>query len=435
MPYAMGSWDFVDSDTPEIVHRYTGERLVRSGKLGDGLAPPGEDWFRFDYKSTGLNYPLAVRWSPERGQIVIDHNRSAELARQSGAGEEYPRWGAYARVDDLVADALWCWPGVVDIALTQMRNIVPHFDRERDRAGTACAGEPLLAIFRVGGYANREWRENFVIEDVLDLTRCRLRGEAWSGALFSSFAGREACWNLTDTAKFWTEYGQAVQTRNRLLLSPSCVRPAPYEYAGRACLKPDEVERQRKRIWPIGGPVPPGEGSRWPAMLVHDLPPYVTAGNDSVVAIVGDEVPRGHSTTRYWKLDSMNGTRRCLSPQLRATLHRNRYVGGPFAGPRCAVALLTVGFRGVGDGELTLGITSNCFSIPLYEAAPILIRDMVDALLSWRDVGSLMDDRPYSRWWSKPDGEVPDRFDVVAITSRFLGGRPVWTRGQIAYFC
>jgi hypothetical protein len=173
MSYAMGWWDFVESDTPQIIHRYTGERVVRSGPLGDGLAPPGEPWFRFDYQSAGLNYPLAVLWAPERGEIVIDHNRSAQLSRQSGAADEYPRWGAYARVDDLVADAFWCWPGIVDIAITQMRGIAPDFDRQRDRPSVPRAGEPLLAIFRLGGYSNRVWHENFVIEDVLDLARRR----------------------------------------------------------------------------------------------------------------------------------------------------------------------------------------------------------------------------------------------------------------------
>ncbi len=323
--------------------------------------------------------------------------------------------------------------GIVDIAITQMRGIAPSFDWQR-RPSVPREGEPLLAIFRLGGYSNRVWHENFVIEDVLDLTRCRLVGASWSGSLFSSFAGRQACTDLTEAATFWTQYGQAVQTTNRLLLAPDCVPPIPYEYASRDGLKPDEVDRWRKRIWPFGGEYRPTEGSRWPTTLVSGLPPHVFSGLNSVVAIVGDYLIRGHSTTWYWKLESWNGDRRCLRAQLRVT-SRNRYVGGPFAGPRYATALLNVDFRSEGDGELTLGPSSNCFTVPLYDAAPILIRDMIDAIFAWRDVASLMDDWRRSFWWSKVERATPDRFDLVAITSRFLGGRAVLPRGQLAYFC
>jgi hypothetical protein len=161
----------------------------------------------------------------------------------------------------------------------------------------------------------------------------------------------------------------------------------------------------------------------------------VISGNNSVVAIVGDQVPRGHSSTRYWKLESWNGSRRGLSPQLCIPWRSNRYVGGPFAGPRYATALLNVAFDSDGDGEITLGITSNCFTVPLYDAAPILIRDMIDALFAWRDAASLMDEWRQSFWWSKVERATSDRFDLVAITSRFLGGRAVLPRGQLAYFC
>jgi len=62
-----------------------------------------------------LTSPLAVRWAPERGEIVLDHNKSAEIwRRETGAGTAAPPFGAFIRVDDLVSDALWCWPGVID---------------------------------------------------------------------------------------------------------------------------------------------------------------------------------------------------------------------------------------------------------------------------------------------------------------------------------
>jgi len=435
MSYAMGWWDFVDSDTPQIIHRYTGERIVRSGPLGDGLAPPGENWFRFDYQSPGLNYPLAVRWAPEQGEIVIDHNRSAQLSRQSGATDEYPRWGAYARVDDLVADAFWCWPGIVDIAISQMRGIVPHFDRQRDHTSVPGLGAPVLAIFRLGGYVNRVWHENFVIEDVLDLTRCRLRGECWTGPQVTSFGGRPACRDMAEAETFRTQYGQAVQATNRLLLAPDCVPPSAYEYACRDGLNPDEVDRRRERIWPVGGPHPPGEKSRWPATLVSGLPPHVMSGNNSVVAIVGDTVPSGHSWTWHWNVESWNGDRRGLSPQLRATLHSNRYVGGPLTGPFSAAALLNLGFQSHGDGEITLGPSRNCFTVPLHDAAPILIRDMINAFFAWRDVAGIMGDYRFGSFWPEVKGATADRFDIVAVTSRFLGGRAVLPKGQLAYFC
>lgn len=255
---------------------------------------------------------------------------------------------------------------------------------------------------------------------------------------FRSFAGREACTDLTEAATFWTQYGQAVQTTNRLLLAPDCVPPIPHEYARRDWLKPDEVDRRRKRIWPFGGGFPPTEGSRWPATLVSGLPPHVISGNNSVVAIVGDYLTRGHgggTTWWNWNLESWIGSWRGLRSQLRVTSQCNRYVGGPFAGPRYDTALLNVAFDSDGDGEITLGPSSNCFTVPLYDAAPILIRDMIDALFAWRDVTSLMDDWRDSVWWTKGERATSDRFDLVAITSRFLGGRAVLPRGQLAYFC
>jgi hypothetical protein len=435
MSYAMGWWDFVDSDTPQIIHRYTGERIVRSGPLGDGLAPPGEPWFRFDYQSAGLNYPLAVRWAPERGEIVIDHNRSAQLWRQSGAADQYPHWGTYARVDDLAADAFWCWPGIVDIAIAQMRGIAPWNETLGGQPTLPRAGEPLLSIFRLGGYANRVWHENFVIEDVLDLSRCRLRGEFWAPGLFTEFGGIRTCHDLTDTATFRAQYGQTVQMTNRLLLAPDYRVPGPWKYARRDGLKPDEAVHRCKQIWPYGGRPPPADGSRFPGILVSEVPPHVVSDlNSSIVAIVGDTVPRGHSYVWHWTLESWNGDRRGLSANLHANAN-SCYLGGPLAGPRYATAFLSVEFRSEGKGEITLGPSRNCYTIPAHDAAPILIRDMVDAFFAWRDVGILMADRRFG--WHRPgsENETFDRFDLVAITSRFVGGRPVVGRGQLAYFC
>lgn len=69
-----------------------------------------------------------------------DHDRSAQLARESGAADVYPRWGAYTRVDGLAADAFWCWPGIVVIAISRMRGITPGFGRRRDRSDEPRAG-------------------------------------------------------------------------------------------------------------------------------------------------------------------------------------------------------------------------------------------------------------------------------------------------------
>jgi hypothetical protein len=166
---------------------------------------------------------------------------------------------------------------------------------------------------------------------------------------------------------------------------------------------------------------------------VSGLPPHAVTSNDEIVAIVSNRVLRGHGVAGHWYLESWNGTRRCLSPTLQVT-ETNRYVGGPFAGPRNSTAVLNVEFDSPGDGEITVGPSRNCFTVPLYDAAPTLIRDMIDALFVWRDVADLLYDRIYPPR-GEGGGTIFDRFDLVAITSRFLGGRAVVTRGQLAYFC
>jgi hypothetical protein len=134
-------------------------------------------------------------------------------------------------------------------------------------------------------------------------------------------------------------------------------------------------------------------------------------------------------------VESWSGTRRGLSAELHANANSNRYLGGPFAGPRCATAFLGVPLRSEGKGEITIGPTANCYSVPPHEAAPILIRGMVDAFFAWREVGILMANRRFG--WHRPgsENETFDRFDLVAITTRFVGGRPVREKGQLAYFC
>ena len=132
------------------------------------MASPDEPWLRFDYVADDMTYPLAVRWAPERGEILLDHNKSADIwRRETGSGIAPPPFGTFVRVDDLVPDALWCWPGVIDA----------HFRRLTEDAPPAPPrlpdgfhkGPSPLTLFRLGGYQNGHWQDRLVCEEANDV--------------------------------------------------------------------------------------------------------------------------------------------------------------------------------------------------------------------------------------------------------------------------
>jgi hypothetical protein len=142
MTYSFGWWDYADGPQPAMVNRFSKERIVRRGPLDAGIAPADEPWLRFDYVADDLTYPLAVKWAPDLGEIILDHNKSAEIwRRETGAIATAPAFGTYVRVDDLAPDAFWCWPGVMDI----------YFQRLAESQSERIAP---ITLYRLGGWSN-----------------------------------------------------------------------------------------------------------------------------------------------------------------------------------------------------------------------------------------------------------------------------------------
>ena len=122
MSYSFGWWDFVENGSEtEMVCRDSNERIVMVGSLAEpwlakAMAEhperPADRWMRFEYRHEEFWFPLIVNWVPEEGRILVDYNLSSELWRiETNAETEYPPYGGWIRVDDMVPDAFWCWPG------------------------------------------------------------------------------------------------------------------------------------------------------------------------------------------------------------------------------------------------------------------------------------------------------------------------------------
>lgn len=145
--YAFGCWDFEENGAPMMVNRLSGERIIRRGPLTKGVAPDDGPWFRFDYVHSELRYPLAIKWALEQREIVVDHNLSARLWRETThAPGSHPSYGAFVRVDDCIIDAILCYPEVA-------RRI-----RSQDTGGI---------IRRIGGWTSEGWNETLCLADLL----------------------------------------------------------------------------------------------------------------------------------------------------------------------------------------------------------------------------------------------------------------------------
>jgi hypothetical protein len=113
-----GWWDW-DAETPALVNRVTGERVVYRGRFQDAdIVPPDEVWLRFDYLYSDLEFPLLVSETLEdwmRGEYraawCLDYDKSLALwQRETQGTSTHPAYGVWRRVDDCMSDALCCWP-------------------------------------------------------------------------------------------------------------------------------------------------------------------------------------------------------------------------------------------------------------------------------------------------------------------------------------
>lgn len=155
MSYTFGWWDFETINGEEqMICRDSDERVVKVGSLdepwlGKACAEhpkrPTDRWMRFEYRHSEFWFPLIVNWVPEEGRILVDYNLSSELWRQeTNAETEYPPYGGWVRVDDMVPDAFWCWPEGI------FENAYQAEDVRKDDWG----------IFLIGKWHDRCWKSN-----------------------------------------------------------------------------------------------------------------------------------------------------------------------------------------------------------------------------------------------------------------------------------
>ncbi len=149
MTQSIGWWEWAPEDDAMTIAS-TGERVAYLGpfNLQSELDLPGEHWLLFEYRRDDVRYPVLVQsgsYHP-RGRsratsiyLRLDHIASARLfARQSAMQSKYPPHALWERVDDLMVDAISCWP--TDLIDTYWRH-------------------PLYVN---GGWLNGDWSETYL---------------------------------------------------------------------------------------------------------------------------------------------------------------------------------------------------------------------------------------------------------------------------------
>ena len=182
MSYLFGWWDFVEvNGEQQMVCRDSDERVVMVRDLEEPwLAKataehpkrPADRWKRFEYRHEEFWFPLIVNWVPEEGRILVDYNLSSELWRlETNAETEYPPYGGWVRVDDMVPDAFWCWPGYLD-------QLAAMLD-EKKRCSFAY---DTHGIFVVGHWCVKNWEERSLAKHVISPDSDGLESYNYGGA-------------------------------------------------------------------------------------------------------------------------------------------------------------------------------------------------------------------------------------------------------------
>lgn len=166
MSYSFGWWDFEDGAEPQMICRDTDERVVMVGTLAEpwlgktiSLHPelPQDRWRRFEYRHIDFWFPLIVNWDLEAGNVLVDYNLSSELWRQeTNADTKYLPYGDWIRVDDMVPDAFWSWPGYLE-KLGSLVGPPPFGFFGSERYGTATLGH----------WCASKWRETSIVTHCL----------------------------------------------------------------------------------------------------------------------------------------------------------------------------------------------------------------------------------------------------------------------------
>jgi hypothetical protein len=454
MSYQFGWWDSIEADPPAMVNRYTHERLVRRGACPPGSTPGGEPWLRFDYVADDLVFPLAVKWAPEHGEIVVDYNLSAQLWREeTGSPSPTPPFGAYLRIDDLAADALWCWPGVLDA----------YFAR---RAEQPTGREPPMTLYRLGGWSNSVWSPQMVRETHNDYEQARLKA-----VRTTSFSGGQAPKNAVVDYRtdFLNVFEKEYQFDGRSLIDPNAAPPAklifvdPFQNPEFDADYPEWL-----RHW-ISNLTYQNDGA---AARPASKPPHaVSVDRKRAVALLKNERRFGHYPTATWflELQHESGFRHNTHADLPRLFGLGPYIGGPFrAGTPWVTALNTLlphyssewpesstlpsavsydswlgayakrnsdrrawlqTFNDSPEASLRASKSSRWDRWPQGFDGLMLQRDYVDALFAFTSISSLIADG------SKDDRHRDEqKFDCIVSSAMFLGGRVVWPRVQIQFF-
>lgn len=163
MSYSFGWWDFIEIDgEPQMVCRDSDERVVMvrdleepwlAKAIAEHPKRPADRWKRFEYRHEEFWFPLIVNWMPEEGRILVDYNLSSELWRQeTNADTEYPPYGGWVRVDDMVPDAFWSWKNF-NSEKTEIFQIINEFSKIEN------------GLYLVGGYLQGEWIPELQIKE------------------------------------------------------------------------------------------------------------------------------------------------------------------------------------------------------------------------------------------------------------------------------
>lgn len=149
MTQSIGWWEW-DPDNDSMTIASTGERVVNLGPfdLQSDLSLPGGGWMHFEYRRDDLRYPVLVQSGSDQPKtssrsvwrhLRLDHIASARLwARQKTRQLEFPPYSLWDRVDDLMVDAISCWP----------RDLIDAYWPNR--------------LYVNGGWLNGEWSETYL---------------------------------------------------------------------------------------------------------------------------------------------------------------------------------------------------------------------------------------------------------------------------------
>lgn len=246
MGYSFGWWDYVEGERPAMVNSFTGERIVKAGSLAnvdasEAIAPYPDTaagpWTRFEYDHDEFRFPVAVFWQPEIGRIAIDYNLSAKIWRREANDDLlYPPYGGWLRIDDMLPDALWCWPGVIE---AYFRRRTPLLERGLSLGEWGSRLSRLVSVISLGGWSNGKWRTELRVEHSLSEDTCSLKDAKYTDVEDTTFGEAPqlrifslSCTEVpvTSAVNFYNQEQCAFQSAREFLHPVGTSAPSPWQY-------------------------------------------------------------------------------------------------------------------------------------------------------------------------------------------------------------